>query len=114
MISLYRPLISLFVRFRLLAVALAVSMLLVGLVIFPKLGSEFVPRLNEGDLLVRVTMAPSIALEEAKEVVLRFERRLLSKFPEVERVVTRVGTRRNRRACRSRQQRRSVCWVETA
>ena len=91
MIGFYRPLISLFVRMRLLAVALAVSMLLVGVVIFPRLGSEFVPRLNEGDLLVRVTMAPSIALEEAKEVVLRFERRLLSQFPEVERVVTRVG-----------------------
>jgi len=87
----YRPIISLFVRFRLLAVALAVLMLIVGLTIFPRLGSEFVPRLNEGDLLVRVTMAPSIALEEAREVVLRFERRLLSQFPEVERVVTRVG-----------------------
>jgi cobalt-zinc-cadmium resistance protein CzcA len=66
-------------------------MLIVGLTIFPRLGSEFVPRLNEGDLLVRVTMAPSIALEEAREVVLRFERRLLLQFPEVERVVTRVG-----------------------
>jgi cobalt-zinc-cadmium resistance protein CzcA len=87
----YRPIISLFVRFRLLAVALAVLMLIVGLTIFPRLGSEFVPRLNEGDLLVRVTMAPSIALEEAREVVLRFERRLLLQFPEVERVVTRVG-----------------------
>lgn len=91
LVSLYRPLITLFIRFRFLAVGLAVVMLGLGLIIFPRLGSEFVPKLNEGDLLVRVTMAPSIALEESREVVLRFEKRLLARFPEVERVVTRVG-----------------------
>lgn len=91
LIWFYRPIVSLFVHFRILALVLAGSMLAIGLVIFPRLGSEFVPRLNEGDLLVRVTMAPSIALEESREVVLRFERRMLSRFPEVERVVTRVG-----------------------
>lgn len=47
--------------------------------------------MNEGDLLVRLTMAPSISLPEARETVTRFEQRLLSDFPEVERVVTRVG-----------------------
>ena len=91
LVYVYRPVIRLFVRFRFLAVALAGGLLALGLFIFPKLGSEFVPRLNEGDLLVRVTMAPSIALEESREVVLRFEKRLLARFPEVERVVTRVG-----------------------
>ncbi len=87
----YRPLVSLFVRQRVLAIGLAVLMLVIGLVIFPRLGSEFVPRLNEGDLLIRATMAPSIALEESKETVRRFEKRLLAKFPEVTRVVSRVG-----------------------
>lgn len=91
LIFAYRPLVTLFVKARLLAVLLAFGLLAAGLIIFPRLGSEFVPRLNEGDLLVRVTMAPSIALEEAREVVTRFEKRLLSRFPEVERVVTRVG-----------------------
>ena len=91
LIGVYRPLIELFVRARGLAIALAVGILAVGLVIFPRLGSEFVPRLNEGDLLVRVTMAPSIALEEAHDTVTHFERQLLETFPEVERVVTRVG-----------------------
>ncbi|HZJ11780.1 MAG TPA: CusA/CzcA family heavy metal efflux RND transporter [Methyloceanibacter sp.] len=91
LIGAYRPIIRLFVRVRALAIGLAIVILAVGLAIFPRLGSEFVPRLNEGDLLVRVTMAPSIALEEARDTILRFERQLLEKFPEVERVVTRVG-----------------------
>lgn len=91
LLYLYRPLVGLFVRFRLLAVMLALSMLYLGIVIFPKLGSEFVPRLNEGDLLVRATMAPSISLIEARDTLLRFERKLMSLFPEVKEVVTRIG-----------------------
>jgi len=87
----YRPLVGLFVRRRVLAIALAVGMLVIGLVIFPRLGSEFVPRLNEGDLLIRATMAPSISLEESRDTILRFENRLKTRFPEIERIVTRVG-----------------------
>jgi cobalt-zinc-cadmium resistance protein CzcA len=87
----YRPAVRLFVRHRALAVGLAVLMLAVGALVLPRLGSEFVPRLDEGDLLVRATMAPSISLEESRETMLRFERRLKQQFPEVERIVTRVG-----------------------
>lgn len=91
LLFIYRPLVTRFVRFRLLAVLLAVGLLVLGGVIFPRLGSEFVPRLNEGDLLVRATMAPSISLDEAAATMGRFERRMLAQFPEVTRVVTRVG-----------------------
>lgn len=87
----YRPLVTLFVKVRFLAVLLAGGMLALGVWVFPFLGSEFVPRLNEGDLLVRVTMAPSISLEESRDTVLKFERQLLRDFPEVKRIVSRVG-----------------------
>lgn len=87
----YRPVVGLFVRQRWLAVGLAGLMLLSGALVLPRLGSEFVPRLDEGDLLIRATMAPSISLEESRNTMLRFEKRLMEKFPEVTRVVTRVG-----------------------
>ncbi|MFP6642735.1 MAG: CusA/CzcA family heavy metal efflux RND transporter [Candidatus Latescibacterota bacterium] len=87
----YRPLVATFVRSRALALGLFGGMLAVGAGLFPLLGSEFVPRLNEGDLMVRATMAPSIDLDEAGRVVTVFERRLMERFPEVERVVSRVG-----------------------
>src|SRR4030067_2171789 len=70
---------------------MALGLLVVGGLLVARLGSEFVPRWNEGDLLVRATMAPSISLEEARDSMLRFERRLMARFPEVTRVVTRVG-----------------------
>lgn len=86
------PVIGFFVQKRWAALLLAAVMLVSGGAIFPRLGSEFTPRMNEGDLLVRLTMAPSISLPEARETVTRFERELLAQFPdEVERVVTRVG-----------------------
>jgi cobalt-zinc-cadmium resistance protein CzcA len=54
----YRPLVRFFVRHRWAAVALAVSLLSIGGAIFPLLGSEFTPRLNEGELIVNMTRRP--------------------------------------------------------
>ncbi|MBF0606150.1 MAG: efflux RND transporter permease subunit [Magnetococcales bacterium] len=87
----YRPAVSYFVQHPTSAVIFSVSLLVVGGVLYGRLGSEFVPRLNEGDLLVRASMAPSISIEESRDNMLRFEKRLMAEFPEVERVVTRVG-----------------------
>ncbi|MDP2168770.1 MAG: CusA/CzcA family heavy metal efflux RND transporter [Thermodesulfovibrionales bacterium] len=91
LLNYYKPAVSYFVGKPLSAIFLAVGLIALGGVLFTTLGSEFVPRLNEGDLLVRATMAPSISLEEARDTMLRFERRLMGRFPEVKRVVTRVG-----------------------
>ncbi len=91
LIGAYRPVVSFSVKRPLAAILLSLILLGMGGFFFSLLGSEFVPRLNEGDLLVRATMAPSISLDEARETMLRFERRLMKRFPEVTRVVTRVG-----------------------
>jgi cobalt-zinc-cadmium resistance protein CzcA len=91
LIAAYRPVVSFFVRTPQAAIILALALHAVGGMLFTHLGSEFVPTLNEGDLVVRATMAPSISLEEARETMTRFERQLMAQFPEVMRVVTRVG-----------------------
>lgn len=86
----YRPLARWFIARRWAAVALAAALLVAGVAIFPRLGSEFTPRLNEGDLIVNMTMAPSISLEETKRLTLIAERRLMH-IPEIEAVVSRIG-----------------------
>lgn len=86
----YRPLVSLFVRLRFLSIVLVAALLGVGAWIFPQLGTEFTPTLQEGTIVLRLTMAPSIALTESKDVVMRVERRLL-KVPEITTVVSRIG-----------------------
>ena len=86
----HRPLVTRFVANRKYAVGLAGGMIVIGGAVFPFLGSEFVTALNEGDLLVRVTMAPSISLDEARDMVSVFEKKMMQ-FPEIIRVVSRVG-----------------------
>ncbi|WP_410795949.1 efflux RND transporter permease subunit [Parvularcula sp. LCG005] len=80
-----------FVRRRMLAVALAAALLLMGGLSASRLGSEFTPALEEGDILLRLTMAPSISLSEAKATVTRTEARLMEAFPEIETIVSRIG-----------------------
>ena len=80
-----------FVRKRFAAVGLAVALLLAGGFAGSRLGSEFTPSLEEGDILLRVTMAPSISLTEAAQTTTRIETRLLANFPEIKSIVTRIG-----------------------
>ncbi|MEA2696436.1 MAG: heavy metal efflux system protein [Myxococcales bacterium] len=70
---------------------------LVGLVILgvavaliPKLGAEFLPEMNEGDIHVTVTMPSAVSLERGAEI-LRETRLALLKFPEVKDVLTEQG-----------------------
>jgi len=86
----YRPLVRFFVSQRWAAVVLSLAMLAAGAVIFPRLGSEFTPRLNEGDLIVNLTMTPSISLKQTKRMTMLVERRLMD-IDEVESVVSRIG-----------------------
>ena len=86
----YRPLVSYFVANPKLAILLSGGLFLIGLLIFPFLGAEFTPKLREGTIVVRLTMAPSIAITESKRNALVVERRLLN-IPEVVEVTSRVG-----------------------
>lgn len=86
----YRPFVEYFVNNRKVAVIMSGGLLLVGMAIFPFLGSEFTPKLQEGTIVVRLTMAPSISINESKRNTLIVERRLL-KIPEVIEVTSRLG-----------------------
>jgi len=86
----YRPLVGFLVRFRVAAVVLAMVLLALGAWVFPRLGSEFTPKLKEGTIVARLTMAPSISLVESTRTTMMAERRLLT-IPEVREVVTRIG-----------------------
>ena len=90
LLNLYRPIVSFFVHRRTLAVVLALVLLFTGAVLLPQLGSEFTPTLQEGTIVLRLTMAPSISLRESTRLAMTVERRLL-KIPEVVEVVTRIG-----------------------
>ena len=60
------------------------------MVIFPFLGGEFIPRLDEGDILIEAILLPSISLKQAMKTTTQIEK-VVRTFPEVRQVVSKCG-----------------------
>ena len=79
------------VRRRVFTLSLGVLLLAMGIGIGSRLGAEFVPQLDEGDLLLEVRRLPGIALSESVAVDLRMQQ-ALPQIPEVVHAVARAGS----------------------
>jgi cobalt-zinc-cadmium resistance protein CzcA len=86
----YRPALAYVRGRRRAAVIAATALVAVSGAIFPFLGAEFIPRLDEGVLLIMTRQPPSVALSQAVSAHSEIER-VLQEFPEVTRVVSRIG-----------------------
>ena len=88
--GVYRPLLERAIRRKGIVVTLAFAGFVASMAVLPLLGTEFIPTLEEGSILIGVVMAPSISLETATDTVTKLEREIM-KYPEVEEVVSRIG-----------------------
>jgi cobalt-zinc-cadmium resistance protein CzcA len=70
----------------------SVVLLVTGGLLFARAGSEFVPQLDEGDLVVQTTRAADISLETAVSEAGKLEAVMMEKVPEVKEVVSRIGS----------------------
>ncbi len=86
----YRPLLAAVLRHRFIVLLLAVAALGVSALPLSRLGSEFMPPLDEGDLLYMPTTLPGISITKARELLQQTDR-IIATFPEVERVFGKVG-----------------------
>ncbi|RJF91390.1 efflux RND transporter permease subunit [Sphingomonas cavernae] len=89
--SRYEPLLRRAVARPGIIVCGGIGAVLIGLVAFLSLGREFVPTLDEGDLLVQAFRVPSTSLEQSQEMQFQVERSIKSN-PEVALVFARTGT----------------------
>jgi cobalt-zinc-cadmium resistance protein CzcA len=87
---LYRPALAIAVKRPVFTAAVALGLFLVTLPIAMNLGAEFMPRLDEGDILVEANRLPSATLEDAVPMSTQVER-LLKEFPEVKTVFCKTG-----------------------
>jgi len=87
----YLPVLHLFGHRPTLAGGAVAALVTVGALTALTLGVEFVPRLEEGDLVVQTARLPSVPVEVARREALRVEQ-VLRRFPEVEQVASRVGS----------------------
>ncbi|MCT4623302.1 MAG: CusA/CzcA family heavy metal efflux RND transporter, partial [Schleiferiaceae bacterium] len=62
-----------------------------GLLIFTKMGGEFIPQLDEGDLAFHAILKPGSSLNETVETTTRIEQIVIADFPEVQRIMSRIG-----------------------
>jgi Cu(I)/Ag(I) efflux system membrane protein CusA/SilA len=90
LIWLYRPVIGLVLKAKLLTVLLAIAVLGASIIPAKRLGSEFMPNLNEGTLFYMPTTLPSLSVTKAAEL-LQTQNKIISTFPEVENVWGKAG-----------------------
>ena len=90
LIAAYRPVINAVIRFPKGTLVLAAAVLVVGLWPATKLGSEFMPPLDEGDLMYMPTTYPGVSIDKAREM-LQHTDRMIMQVPEVKRVFGKIG-----------------------
>ncbi|GAB7524811.1 efflux RND transporter permease subunit [Paraburkholderia sp. 2C] len=88
----YEPVLFLFIRHPKRVLAGALAVVCGALLLATRLGSEFVPSLNEGDLAVAALRVPGTSLSQSVEMQKTIEATLKQRFPEIERVFARTGT----------------------
>ena len=72
---------------------ISISVLFFGITIFmfSRMGGEFIPQLDEGDIAFHAILKPGSSLSETIETTTKIERIVKEKFPEVEKIVSRIG-----------------------
>ncbi|MBI5887063.1 MAG: efflux RND transporter permease subunit [Deltaproteobacteria bacterium] len=89
-IRIYRPVIERVLRARALTIALAAGLLIITVFPFSRLGSEFMPALDEGTLMYMPVTLPGISVTKAAELI-RTQDAIIKSFPEVDSVFGKAG-----------------------
>ncbi|MDH5617495.1 MAG: CusA/CzcA family heavy metal efflux RND transporter, partial [Gammaproteobacteria bacterium] len=90
LVAAYRPVLNAVIRFPGATLALAAAILVIGLWPAARLGSEFMPPLDEGDLMYMPTTYPGVSVDKAREI-LQHTNKMIRQVPEVKRVFGKIG-----------------------
>jgi len=88
--AVYEPACNFVLEHRKLVIVCAIALMVVTVPVYFRLGSEFMPPLNEGTILYMPTTLPGISITEAAKL-LQIQDKILMSFPEVERVFGKAG-----------------------
>ncbi len=90
LMRLYHPVVRVALKLRWLVIAAAILMVLFTIPVYKKLGSEFMPPLNEGAILYMPITLPGISITEAGKY-LQIQDKLLRQFPQIQTVYGKIG-----------------------
>jgi len=88
--AVYEPVLNWALAHRVVVIGAAVLALAASMAIVPRLGSEFLPELNEGSIWINVALPASVSVEEAQAEMRKF-RQALREVPEVDSVISKAG-----------------------
>ena len=90
---IYKPILKLVLRFRIAAIMMVVGVSLVAVMMARSLGSEFIPKLSEGAIVINIFRPVGTSIQEAVRYNTKLEKMVLAAFPdEVKRVWSRLGS----------------------
>jgi cobalt-zinc-cadmium resistance protein CzcA len=89
--AVYMPILRLAMRGRWITVLVTVVAMVAAFSVLPKIGTEFLPPLEEGALAINVVRLPTASVEGSATQCTELEKRLLARFPEVISVVSKTG-----------------------
>ena len=87
----YRPTIDWAFAHKGIVLGIAGGLMLAAVLMFSRMGGEFIPTLDEGDFVIQPVLPTGTSLKRTIEITTRIEQILLEGFPEVDQVVTRIG-----------------------
>ena len=90
LIWLYRPLLNLCLKAPWVTIVISMLIMITAWYPMTHIGSEFMPELEEGDLLYMPTTLPGVSIGKAQELLIQTDR-IIKTFPEVERVFGKIG-----------------------
>ncbi|WP_020531080.1 CusA/CzcA family heavy metal efflux RND transporter [Flexithrix dorotheae] len=87
----YEPILGKVLKRSWLVVITSVLLLAIASITFSRMGGEFIPELDEGDLAFHAILKPGSSLTETIETTTKIENLVKQEFPEVEKIVSRIG-----------------------
>ncbi len=88
----YAPTLAFALRSRKIVMGAGLILFIISILVFNRLGAEFVPQLDEGSFATHMIRTTSIGIDASIDMQKRGERMLLEKFPEVDYIFSRLGT----------------------
>ena len=89
---MHKPTLEMAMRFKLALIGLVIVLLAGSFWMFARMGGEFLPTLEEGDLAAQMTLPAGSSLSESIASSTKAEKILLANFPEIKEVVSKIGT----------------------
>ncbi len=90
--SMYKRILTFCMRFKWSTLAVAFASCTGSILLFPHLGAEFIPTLDEGDFAMQMTLPAGSSLTQSMKMSGQAEKILLDHFPEIKHVVSKIGT----------------------